>query len=108
MSFVCCLTSTCSFDRLFRQANEQIFASIINEQTSDFLDARASNDQSVDTALLINCHNANQTMDQTASSSHGIPMTTILPIQTKSRTEVWISRLPNASSVTETDYESQV
>jgi hypothetical protein len=35
-------------------------------------------------------------------------MTTILPIQTESRTDVWISRLPNTPPLTEADYESQV
>lgn len=93
------------------QANEQEeFTSIINEQTSDFLDTRASNDQSVLASLFNNIHHPNQIKDQTSSSttSYSIPMTTILPIQTNSRTDVWISRLPNTPPVTETDYESQV
>lgn len=87
-------------------AEQEEFTSIINEQTSDFLDTRASNDQSVLASLFNNIHHPNQIKDQT--SSHSIPMTTILPIQTNSRTDVWISRLPNTPPVTETDYESQV
>ena len=93
----------------FRQVHEQNPTSIINEHSSDFFDTRASTDQNVLASLFnINLHQ-NQTSNETASStSHSIPMTTIPSIQTKSRTEVWISRLPNAQPVTEADYESQV
>ncbi len=50
----------------------------------------------------------NNINEQIPLSSSSIPMTTILPIQTESRTDVWISRLPNTPSLTEADYESQV
>jgi len=79
---------------VFRQANEQ---------TSDFIDKRASNDQDVLASLFDDNIN-----EQIPLSSSSIPMTTILPIQTESRTDVWISRLPNTPSLTEADYESQV
>ena len=35
-------------------------------------------------------------------------MTIILPTERESRIDVWLSRLSNVPSVTETDYESQV
>ena len=97
-------------DLLFRRANEQGITAVITEHSSDFLDTRASNDQSVLASLFSNNHNPKQITDQasSSSSSQAIPLTTILPTQTKSRTEVWISRLPSTSPVTETDYESQV
>jgi hypothetical protein len=79
---------------VFRQANEQ---------TSDFIDTRASNDQSV----LASSYNRTE-LNNPIPLSSSIPMATILPIQTESRTNVWISRLPNTPPVTEADYESQV
>jgi hypothetical protein len=88
---------------IFRQANEQNLTSIINEQTSDFIDTRASNEQGV-LASFFN----NNTNEQIPLSSSSIPMTTILPPRTETRTEIWISRLPNTPPVTEADYESQV
>jgi hypothetical protein len=86
---------------VFRQTIEQDQTSVINEQTSDFIDARASNEQGVLASLF-------NTTEPISTYSCSIPMTTILPVQTESRTEVWISRLPNTPSVTEADYESQV
>jgi len=88
---------------IFRQANEQNLTSVINEQTSDFIDTRASNEQGV-LASFFN----NNTNEQIPLSSSSIPMTTILPPRTETRTEIWISRLPNTPPVTEADYESQV
>ncbi|CAF1474341.1 unnamed protein product, partial [Rotaria sordida] len=85
-----------------RQANKQDLTSVTNEKTSDFIDTRASNDQSVLASFF------NNNINEQIPSSSSIPMTTILPMQTESHTEVWISRLPNTPSVTEADYESQV
>lgn len=83
---------------MFRQANQQDPSSVTNEKPSDLITKRASNDQTVLTSMFAN--NSNEQIP----SSPSIPMTTILPTQT----EVWISRSPNTSPVTETDYESQV
>ncbi|CAF0992403.1 unnamed protein product [Rotaria sordida] len=85
-----------------RQANKQDLTSVTNEKTSDFIDTRASNDQSVLASFF------NNNINEQIPSSSSIPMTTILPMQTESHTEVWISRLPNTPPVTEADYESQV
>jgi hypothetical protein len=82
---------------VFRQANEQ---------TSDFIDTHTSNDQNEFASFLNN--NNNKTTEQILLSSPSIPMTTILPPRTETRAEIWISRLPKTSSVTEADYESQV
>ncbi len=87
---------------VFRQANEQDLTSVINEQTSAFIDTRASIDQGVLASLF------NNTNEQIRSSASSIPMTPILPPRTETRAEVWISRLPNTPSATEADYESQV
>lgn len=87
---------------VFRQAKKQETPSIINDQTSDFIDTRASNDQSVLASLF------NNNTNEQALPTTSIPMTTILPAQTESNAEVWISRLPNTPSITEADYESQV
>jgi len=73
-----------------------------HEQTSDFIDTRASTDQGVLTSVF------NNNTNEQISSSSSIPMTTILPPRTETRTEIWISRLPNTPPVTEADYESQV
>ncbi len=89
---------------VFRQANRQDLTSVINEQTSDFIDTRASNEQGV-LASFFN----NNTNEQIPLSSSSIPMTTILPPRTETRTEIWVSRLPNTPPpVTEADYESHV
>jgi len=75
-----------------------------NEQTSDFIDTRASIDQNV-TATLLN----NPTEElPLATAAVSIPLTTILPPKKETRTEIWISRIPKTPSVTEADYESQV
>jgi len=89
---------------VFRQANEQDLTSVINDQTSDFIDIRASNDQDVLASFFNNTTNEQIPL----SSSSSIPMTTILSSRTEPRTEIWISRLPNTPSITEADYESQV
>jgi hypothetical protein len=78
---------------VFRQANEQ---------TSDFIDTHTSNE------LASFLNNNNKTTEQIPLSPPSIPMTTILPPRTETRAEIWISRLPKTSSVTEADYESQV
>lgn len=90
---------------VFRQANKPNITSKINEQTSDFIDTRASNEQGVLASFF---NNNNNTNEQIPLSSSSIPMTTILPPRTEPRTEIWISRLPNTPPVTEADYESQV
>ncbi|CAF3737280.1 unnamed protein product, partial [Adineta steineri] len=86
-----------------RQANQQNLTSVFNEQTSDFIDIRASNDQGVLASVLNNPAN-----EQISLPTSSIPLTTILPIQTETRRDVWISRSPNTPPVTEADYESQV
>ncbi|CAF0895311.1 unnamed protein product [Rotaria sp. Silwood1] len=85
-----------------RQANKQAVTTIMNEKPSDFIDTRASNDPNVLASFL------NNNINEQIPLSSTIPMTTILPTQTESHTEVWISRLPKTPSVTEADYESQV
>ncbi|CAF4887936.1 unnamed protein product, partial [Rotaria socialis] len=93
--------ATKEMNEIFRpnkQANQQKPTSVTNETTSDFIETRASNDQSVHASIFVN------TSNKQIPSSPSIPMTTILPTQT----EVWISRSPNTPTVAEADYESQV
>ena len=78
---------------------------MFNEQTSDFIDTRSSNDQGV----LASLFNTNISNEQIPSYVSSIPLTTIPCIRTtEPRTEIWISRSPNTPPVTEADYESQV
>lgn len=84
--------------RTFRQTNEQ---------TSDFLDTRASIDQGVLASLL---NNPTEELPATkiTTTTVSIPLTTILPPKKETRTEIWISRILKTPSITEADYESQV
>lgn len=77
---------------------------MFNEQTSDFIDSRASIDQGV----LASLFNNNNPSEQIPSFVSSIPLTTIPSTRIEPRTEIWISRSPNTSPVTEADYESQV